>query len=117
MGARARYACGADFSSLYFAPPLTHLGDASNPPKSRTNNTGKRAYRCGSPDAAVLAAERGEEEVVLAWLEGGGRADAKCERYGLSGLTLLMLAANCGHERVVELLIRRSTCRATAAPR
>ena len=35
----------------------------------------KRApVRCS--DAAVLAAERGEEEAVLAWLEGGGRVDA-----------------------------------------
>merc|ERR1711938_85134 len=53
-------------------------------------------------DAVVAAAERGEEEAVLAWLEGGGRADATYEQGGVSGLTLLMLAANHGHERVVE---------------
>ena len=41
--------------------------------------------------------------MVLAWLEGGGRADATCERDGVSGITLLMVAANCGNERVVEL--------------
>ncbi len=57
--------------------------------------------------AAVLAAKRGEEEAVLAWLDGGRRADATYERDGVSGITLLMLAANCGHERVVELLLRR----------
>ena len=43
---------------------------------------------------------------MLAWLEGGGRADATYERGGVSGLTLLMGAAFNGHERVVELLIR-----------
>ena len=57
-------------------------------------------------DAAVLAAERGEEEGVLAWLEGGGRADATYERGKASGRTLLMGAARCGQERVVELLLR-----------
>ena len=34
----------------------------------------KSRVRCS--EAAVLAAERGEEEAVLAWLEGGGRVDA-----------------------------------------
>ena len=58
-------------------------------------------------DAALVAAERGEEEAVLAWLEGGGRADATYERGGVSGLTLLMGAAGNGHERVVELLLQR----------
>ena len=57
-------------------------------------------------DAAVLAAERGEEEAVLAWLEGGGRADATYERGKVSGITLMMGAAQEGHERVVELLLR-----------
>ena len=43
---------------------------------------------------------------MLAWLEGGGRADATYERGEVSGLTLLMGAARYGHERVVELLLR-----------
>jgi len=60
-----------------------------------------------APDAIVVAAERGEEEAVLAWLDGGGRADATYERGdGVSGITLLMGAARYGHERVVELLLR-----------
>ena len=59
-----------------------------------------------APDAVVAAAERGEEEAVLAYLEGGGRADATYERGGVSGLTLLMRAAQEGHERVVELLLQ-----------
>ena len=44
---------------------------------------------------------------MLAWLEDGGRADATCERGGVSGVTLLMFAARKGHERVVELLLQR----------
>ena len=62
--------------------------------------------RLSGSDAAVLAAERGEEAAVLAWLEGGGRADATYERDGVSGITLLMSAAQQGNERVVELLRR-----------
>ena len=58
-------------------------------------------------DEVVAAAERGEEEAVLAWLEGGGRVDATYERGEASGLTLLMGAAVHGHERVVELLLQR----------
>ena len=58
-------------------------------------------------DAAVLATERGEEEAVLAWLDGGGWVDATYQRGQASGLTLLIGAAAHGHERVVELLIRR----------
>ena len=55
----------------------------------------------------VAAAERGDEKAVLAWLEGVGRVDATYERGGVSGLTVLILAAANGHERVVELLLRR----------
>ena len=43
---------------------------------------------------------------MLAWLEGGGRADATYETDKVSGLTLLMGAAVEGHERVVDLLLR-----------
>ena len=44
---------------------------------------------------------------MLEWLEGGGRVDATYERGGTSGLTLLMGAAHYGHERVVEMMLRR----------
>jgi len=59
-----------------------------------------------APEAVIAAAERGEEEAVLAWLDGGGRADATYERGGVSGITLLMGAANQDQARVVELLIQ-----------
>ena len=75
------------------------------PPGARELSSGAGSLSCS--DAAVLAAERGEEAAVLAWLDGGGRADATYERRGVSGITLLMGAAHQGHERVVELLLRR----------
>ena len=73
-------------------------------PGARELSSGAGSLSCS--DAAVLAAERGEEEAVLAWLDGGGRADATYERRGVSGITLLMGAAFNGHERVVELLLQ-----------
>ena len=72
--------------------------------RARVLRSGPGSLSCSV--AAVLAAERGEEEAVLAWLEGGGWADATYERDGVSGVTLLMFAARYGHERVVELLIQ-----------
>ena len=74
------------------------------PPGARELSSGAGSLSCS--DAVVLAAERGKEDAVLAWLEGGGRADATCERDGVSGLTLLMGAGFYGHERVIELLLR-----------
>ena len=76
----------------------------TTPPKSRTSDGG---FPSRSSDAAVLAAERGEEEAVLEWLDSGGRADATCERGGVNGVTLLMGAARKGHERVAALLLQR----------
>ena len=43
-------------------------------------------------ETVVAAAERGEEEAVLAWLDSGGRADATYDEGEVSGLTLLMAA-------------------------
>ena len=48
-------------------------------------------------DEVVAAAERGDEAVILEWLEGGGRANATYERDEVSGLTLMMDAAKHGH--------------------
>ena len=74
------------------------------PSGARELSSGAGSMSC--PDAAVLAAERGEEEAVLAWLEGGGRVNATYERGEVSGLTLLIGAARYGHERLVDLLLR-----------
>ena len=72
-----------------------------------------------APNAVSAAAERGEEEAVLAWLEGGGRTDATYERDGVSGITLLIAAAGYGHERWSSCCCSTalmSTCRAATAP-
>ena len=55
----------------------------------------------------ALVAGRGDEAAVLAWLDSGGRVNATCGEGEMSGVTVLMLAAGNGHERVVELLLQR----------
>ena len=70
---------------------------------------------------AALAAADGDEAALLAWLDSGGRVNA-CGAGDVSGLSALMGAAQFGHERVVDLLLRSaarmSTCRtAKASPR
>ena len=59
------------------------------------------------PKEARKAAGRGDEAALLAWLESGGRVNATCGVDDVSGVTALILAADSGHERVVELLLRR----------
>ena len=41
------------------------------------------------------------------WLTGDGRVDATCERGGVSGWTLLAIAATNGHKQLVEVLLKR----------
>jgi len=63
-----------------------------------------------APAKVVAAARRGDDAAVLAWLDGGGRADATYaynDQIGRSELSLLMAAASRGHERVVEVLLQR----------
>ena len=65
------------------------------------------------PKEVVLAARRGEEAAVLAWLDGGGRVDMRFEyTFGddgscMSGTTLLMIAMAYGHAGLAEALLRR----------
>ena len=59
------------------------------------------------PQAAWTAAGRGDDAALLSWLESGERVNATCRAAGKSGITTLMLAAQEGHERVVELLLQR----------
>ena len=56
------------------------------------------------PNEAGIAAGRGDETALLAWLESGGRVNASCK---LGGETPLGAAAASGHERVVEPLLQR----------
>ena len=58
------------------------------------------------PQKVVSGAEKGKMGAVLAWLDGGGWIDATHEGGDVGGVTLLMLSANNGRERVVDLLLR-----------
>ena len=41
------------------------------------------------------------------WLAGDGRVDATCVHRGVSGCTLLLVAASNGHKQLVEVLLKR----------
>ena len=49
----------------------------------------------------------GKVGVVQTWLARDGRANVTCVHVGVSGWTLLMLAAVNGHKQLVELLLSR----------
>ena len=55
----------------------------------------------------ALGAGRGDEAAVLAWLDCGGQVNATFGEGEMSGVTVLMLAACNGRERVVDLLLQR----------
>ena len=55
--------------------------------------------------AAVLAAEKGDTQAVVAWLDEGGGVDARCKE--LFGGTLLMKAAEEGQAAMVRVLLQR----------
>ena len=75
----------------------------------------RRGHASTAPQAAPLAlpkkiqaaAENGKAGVVQTWLTGDGRVDATCVRGGVSGCTLLLIAAGHGHKQLVELLMKR----------
>ena len=60
-----------------------------------------------APLAVVRAAERGEEEAVVAWLDGGGQIEAMFDNGSTSGLTLLSVTVSFGQSSLVETLLRR----------
>ena len=92
-------------------------GEASSalPPEEETSEVTELANTMAETGSlpqtvrkAAGAAGRGDEAALLAWIDGGGRVnDATCVVDDVSGVTVLMLAAEEGHERVVKLLIRR----------
>jgi len=57
------------------------------------------------PDEVLDAAFHGDEAAVQAWIDAGGRINAPLQRWNSS--TLLIAAATYGHDRLVDLLIRR----------
>ena len=60
-------------------------------------STAPQAAPLALPKKIQAAAEDGKAGVVQTWLAGDGRADATCVRGGVSGCTLLTIAASKGH--------------------
>ena len=48
----------------------------------------------------------GKAGVVQTWLAGDGRVDATCVHRGVSGWTLLLIAAGKGHKQLVKVLLK-----------
>jgi hypothetical protein len=67
----------------------------------------------GLPEDIAAAAEQGNEEVVLSWLEGGGNIDAA---HPQAGCTLLMCASAEGREALVAALQPEPTPKAATEP-
>ena len=72
--------------------------------------------RDGLPDALVRKCEDGDTAAVAAWLDAGGSINLRQDfgsdavaaggfQAGENGCTLRMVAAACGHEHLVEMLI------------
>ena len=59
----------------------------------------------GLPVAMSNAANEGDAQVVTAWLDEGGRVDARCAEH--HDETLLMVAALGGQKAVVRMLLQR----------
>jgi hypothetical protein len=59
----------------------------------------------GLPASVWFTAREGDAQAVAAWLDEGGGVDARCAEH--HGVTLLMAAANGGHEAMVRMLLRR----------
>jgi len=57
------------------------------------------------PEALVVAANAGASNAVAAWLNEGGGVDARCAEQ--DNTTLLMAAADGGHEATVRMLLQR----------
>jgi len=51
---------------------------------------------------AAMAAVRGDEAALLAWLDSGGRVNATGRTGDANGITVLMYAAQQGHHLVWE---------------
>ena len=69
-------------------------------------NLGKAIEAIRVPGEVTNAAKRGDDAAVVAWLAGGARChvDMVVE---YAGYTLLLVAAAFGHERLVDVLLRR----------
>ena len=86
-------------------PGRTKAGSAAS--RRGHASTAATAAPLALPKRIEAAAENGKVDVVQTWLAGAGRADATCVHRGVSGCTLLLIAAEHGHKEIVELLLKR----------
>ena len=61
----------------------------------------------GLPHVVLCAAHEGSAHAVVAWLDEGGGVDARCAEHDDRDTTLLMAAADGGHEAIVRMLLQR----------
>ena len=90
------------------ADPKQRLGSFARPQWSRLSAAAMEASV--APGEIVEAIVTGEVELVRAWLDNGGDANAKCgvSGYGLRDpAMLLIVAARCGKTRIMDLLLTR----------
>ena len=86
-------------------PGRTKAGSAGS--RRGHASTAATAAPLALPKRIEAAAENGKVGVVQTWLAGDGRVDATCVHRGVSGCTLLLIAAEHGHKEIVELLLMR----------
>ena len=75
--------------------------------KAGSAGTASQAASLALPKKIETAAANGKAGVVQTWLVGDGQVDATCVRRGVSGCTLLLIAAGHGHKQLVEVLLKR----------
>ena len=81
------------------APQPTDAASSASAPKPAAAEAGLPA------DVLRAAADKGDAQVVAAWLDEGGGVDTGCVE--LVSLTLLMVATAGGHEALVRMLLQR----------
>ena len=88
-------------------PGRTKVGSAGTASRRGCASTASQAAPLALPKKIQAAAVDGKAGVVQTWLAGDGRVDATCVRGGVSGCTLLLIAATKGHKQLVEVLLKR----------
>ena len=85
-------------------PGRTKAGSAAS--RRGHASTAATAAPLALPKRIAAAAENGKVGVVQTWLAGDGRVDATCVHRGVSGCTLLLIAAEHGHTQLVEVVLK-----------
>lgn len=92
-------AAGGPAHAIEMALQDLHLSEPSEPRAAAS------AAQEGLPNGVLLAADRGEAQPVVAWLDEGDGVDAPCAESNC--MTLLMAAAAQGQEAMVRVLLQR----------